>query len=107
MRKVFLGQRGHKKKYAYLHGDGKITLETVVDVEPVLERNKRMQNLEKGTNKQWFGLYGIPDIFVSKWLHEDGVNILRLPKDELKRYLLRKVGRNPDYMYLRMHGGRY
>ena len=87
MRTIFLGRDGPKRKYAHLHPDGSVTTQTVMDVEPTLERNKRLQNEDR--------------------LHEDGVNFLKLPKEEAAKYLYRKIAVNPDYKYLRTYGGRY
>lgn len=103
---IVLERRPGMIKMAHLDNDGTITTQTIADAEPVLERNKRMQN-DRKSHQDWECAYGIPNGFIYKWLHEDGVNILKLPKDELMKYLRKKVGVNPDYKYLRTSGGRY
>lgn len=78
--------------------DGTFTISAQQDVEPILDRNRAMQNAGKQTGD--FRLVAsIPTIFIEKWCSEEGVNYLRLDKQEFAR-LIAKKRRDPDYRWL-------
>jgi len=73
------------------------------DVEPIIERNKRLQNegpnMSADKSLHWIG--SIPLVIAHKWIVEDGINWLALPKPEMRSYVNRKLS-DPDYRYLRV-----
>ncbi len=84
------------------HVDGGFTIQSIQDVEPILDRNKELQNTPQ---KSDWGRHiaSIPNIIIDKWSKEDGVNILAMPKDEVARYLRKKLA-DPDWKWLRTDG---
>lgn len=107
MSREFIKREGNKVWRIKLESDGTVTRQTIEDVEPIIERNKRMQNDSRNRNSEWVPAYGVPMIMVSKWLHELGVNFLKLPKDEMRKFLHKKIATDPDYKYFRTRSGRY
>jgi len=81
----------------HAHGDS-FTVEAVQDTAPILDRNKAMQNAGKQTGDLRL-VASIPLIFIEKWAREEGVNYLRLDKQEFAR-LIAKKRRDPDYRWL-------
>ena len=81
------------------HNDGTFTIESVQDVEPILERNKALQNTPQRSD--WGRhIATIPNIFIDRWSRESGVNLLALPKQEFARFVKRKLA-DPDWKWLR------
>jgi hypothetical protein len=75
--------------------DGTFVISAHQDVEPILEANKAMKN--NGKQKGDFRLVAsIPNIFIEKWIREEGVNYMNLDKQEFAR-LIAKKRRDPDY----------
>jgi len=53
-------------------------IETVQDVEPILERNKALQNIDDGGWSPTRALRRaatIPDIIILKWRNEEGIDV--------------------------------
>ena len=81
----------------YDDGEDRIVYKRYQDVEPVLDENKYLQTTPGG-RQEWMWLAArIPDIFVHKWLNEDGVNILH---KENWPWLRRKLN-DPDFRHFR------
>lgn len=82
----------------------KVTFERTQDVEPILERNKALQTTPqaKGSFKH---VASIPAVIVERWINEEGLNLLTLPKHEFDR-LVRKKLRDPDWQFLKTTDGR-
>lgn len=78
------------------HGqnDGTFVISASQDVEPILDRNKAMQSEKQRGDFRLIA--SIPAIFIEKWAKEEGVNYLRLDKQEFAR-LIAKKRRDPDY----------
>lgn len=78
------------------------------DVNPILERNKKLQNEGKHRTKDKALQLAasIPNIVVHQWMIEDGVNWLALPKHEKHKYLRRKLN-DPQYRYLKVSEGAF
>ena len=95
------------QRYHYDADGDKATIQTVQDVEPYLEANKKFFN-DPVKDDPVFGrrVASIPPIFAEKWLNEDGVNFLALRGKELRAYLRRKLS-DPQYLFLRTHPGKY
>lgn len=76
-----------------------VHFERVQDVEAILDNNKRLQS-EQQKSDWGRHIASIPNVILEKWINEDGVNYLSLPKDEFARMVKRKL-RDPDYAWLR------
>lgn len=87
---------------------GKIAVERVQDVEDIIERNKRRQNEQQDTRGDGWHLIGeIPNIFLEKWIVEDGISYRELMSpDGFERIIKRKL-RDPDYAWLRTTDKRF
>ena len=105
--KRLLDQHGGVISTFHYDPDGeKSTVETTQDVEPILERNKALQNQDDGysPSREWRRIASIPLVVAQQWMKEDGVNWLALPRRERQIYLRRKL-RDPQYRYLRTSAG--
>lgn len=87
------------KTIFHSNSDRTFTIERVQDVEDILEENKRLQKIAQ---KSDWGRHiaTIPCVILERWINEDGVNYLQLPKQELARLIDRKL-KDPDWMFLR------
>lgn len=87
----------------YSDDDGNITVETSQDLEPLIERNKKMAN-ENGkaiTSEYANPIASIPPIFIVKWLNEEGWNVFDAERDpDVDKKLKRKLN-DPDWRFLR------
>lgn len=88
------------------HSEGKAYLEKVQDVEPILERNKALQNhdgllpMEQGEGE--FRRVGtIPNVVTEKWKNELGVDVFNPAHWPKVRALLN----DPEWRYLRSSEG--
>jgi hypothetical protein len=79
--------------------DNSFTFQRVQDVEAILENNKRLQT-EQHRSDWGRHIASIPNVVLEKWINDDGVNYLALPKDEFARLVKRKL-RDPDWAWLR------
>lgn len=78
-----------------------LIVQRVQDVEPIIERNKRQRNANIGANafggKVMEQVASIPLIAIEMWSKEDGVDYMRLPKDEfMKRIRSKLIGGDCD-----------
>lgn len=88
----------------YRESDGGFTIQSRQDVEPILDRNKELQNTEQRSD--WGRhIASIPNIIIDKWSKDHGVNLMALPKDEFARFVKRKLD-DPDWKWLRTDQGR-
>lgn len=85
--------------------DGDITVERIQDVEPIIERNKALQNTPQKRAGSFRHIGSIPNVILERWILEDGCNYLALPKDEFDRLIKRKL-RDPQWKWLRTGEGR-
>lgn len=81
----------------YDDGDDCIVYKRFQDVEPVLNENKYLQTDAWGRGEWMWLAARIPDVFVHKWLVEDGVNVMH---KENWPWLRRKLN-DPDYRHFR------
>jgi len=93
----------------YFHHDditGRWAIETVQDIEPILDTNKAAQNDEgyskNGIKNDWWHFARIPVVIQEKWLREEGIDIYN--KDHWQK-VKRKLN-DPDYKYLKMTTGK-
>lgn len=79
-------------------------LETIADIEPVLERNKALQTEGDGysPSREWRRVASIPPIVVEIWKRQWGADPLAPGNDELLRRLLN----DPDLRHFRTAPGR-
>lgn len=79
---------------------------SVQDVEPILESNKALQTLNDGysPSREMKRIASIPLVVAQKWMKEDGINWMALPKHEKAKYLRRKLN-DPNNRFLRTSGG--
>lgn len=101
MRRLFDEDGGVVEIFHDGEGDG-AHIETRQDVEWVVEANKRFRTAERKDwkNEHWELAAIIPNIFVLKWLNEDGANVMRMNKREFSRFIARKLN-DSDLRYLK------
>lgn len=79
-----------------------MAVETVQDVEPILERNKQLRTMEQKSD--WGReIAEIPNVILVRWLNEEhakGNEDLRLFTKEFDALVDRKL-KDPDWAYLR------
>lgn len=92
----------------YFHYDeltGGWGIESVQDVEPILEANKKLQNHETyskdGIKNEFWHVATIPVVIQEKWLREDGIDIYN--RDHWKKVKMKL--NDPDYRYLKATTG--
>lgn len=87
----------------YRDSNGTIIFNRVQDCEDIIENNKRLAN--DPIKKDWGRhIASIPAVILERWIREDGVNYLALPKKEFDRLIRRKI-RDPEWRFLRTSGG--
>ncbi len=66
------------------------------DCEGIVEHIKstRGQNMVRDWGRP---VCEVPNVFVAKWLNEEGVNLLKLQGDELRKFIVRKGLTDPDF----------
>ena len=101
--KILDSHGGVVSEFHYDESEDKTTVNVVQDCEPIIEKNKALQS-ESPDNVLGRRIASIPLVVVQKWMQEDGVNFLALPKHEKGKYLRRKLN-DPEYRYLRTSGG--
>ena len=84
----------------YEHNDGRVTFDTVQDVEPILEYNKMMMNeygdkLTPGKRGTWHKVASVPVNVWEQWLL-DTDNAIQKDKKLLSKYL-----NDPDNRFFR------
>ena len=92
------------------HGidNGRAIVSTHQDVEPIIERNKKLANEGKGITKDkaMKHVASIPLNVLQMWMEQDGVNIFRLHAKERAAYVKKKL-RDPLWAYLRTSEGSF
>jgi hypothetical protein len=91
---------GAWETFDYDDADDQVIVKRFMDVEPILNMNKRMQTVGFDRREVMWHVGCIPDIITEKWLVEDGVNVLR---KENWPWLRRKLN-DPDWRWLNPHG---
>ncbi len=89
--------------YTYDELTDVLTEERIQDVEPILKANEIMRNEGKGfsPSREWRRIASIPNIFVEKWLKEEGIDVYN---KEHWPAVERKL-RDPDYSKFRTSSG--
>lgn len=87
-----------------IHQDGRLlTVNRVQDVEPILDNNKRLQNLPQSRHSPFRHIASIPVIVLERWLNEEhrrGNLLMRWGSKEFDAMVARKL-RDPEWKYLR------
>lgn len=101
-----LSSHGGLNTWQVPNNDGLILIEYEQDVEPALEWARQLRNLDDrgyGTaSRELRRVAFVPNIVITKWLAEEGLNIF--DPDHEARY--RKKLNDPDWAYLRTGPGR-
>lgn len=106
-------RNGHKVERWWLHvgddGREKITLETIEDVEPILENNKRLYN-EKPVDHPVLGrrVASIPQTIMEELcrIHKISFAELMDKNNDRGQHIIQSVVNNPDLGKLRTAAGR-
>jgi len=76
------------------------------DVEPALERNKRLQNdtqySKDGIKESWWHEAFIPNMIIEKWKLEEGIDVFN--KNDRKK--VKSKLNSPEYRYLKTTAGK-
>ena len=96
-----------KKVYHHYDYETDITrIETVYDVEPILNRNKAAAKdpsyQKKGIKSGWWHAGTIPNGVIAKWLSEEGINFY----DKNHWQAVKRKLNSPEYRYLRTGSGK-
>ena len=83
------------------HSDG-FTIERVQDCEPILDRNKALQNERPNRLAELRLAASIPLVVVEKWMNEEGINIF----DPNHAEAVRRKLNSRDYLWLRTDNSR-
>ena len=105
---ILRGKDSDGTKY-FVEADGKLTIKNSQDVDPILQKNKRLYNLNDGysKSKDLKRVASIPSLVLQLWAKEyNGTNNwFAIPHIERKRILKLKLNSN-EYRYFRTASGR-
>ena len=105
---ILRGKDSDGTKY-FVEADGKLTVKNSQDVNPILQKNKRLYNLNDGysKSKDLKRVASIPSLVLQLWAKEyNGTNNwFAIPDIERKRILKLKLNSN-EYRYFRTASGR-
>ena len=105
MKRLLDAHGGVVSTFHYEESGDRAIIQTSQDCEAIVERNKAVQNQK---NDLSFGRWtaSIPLNIAQKWMQEDGVNWLALPKKEKSAYLRKKLN-DPNWRHLRTSPGMF
>jgi phosphoenolpyruvate synthase/pyruvate phosphate dikinase len=93
----------------YFESDGKMTVKTTQDVNPILKKNKQLYTLNDGYShsKDLKRVASIPSLVLTLWAKEyNGTNNwFAIPKEERQKILRLKLN-SSDFRYFRTAPGR-
>lgn len=94
---------GVMESFHYDNSADNFIIETVADVGPVIENNKRLQNEGDGysPSREWRRIAAIPNVIAEKWKNELGVDVFN--RDHFGK--IRQLLNDPDYRFLRTSPG--
>tara|TARA_B100000519_G_C13979775_1_gene314031 strand:+ start:289 stop:615 length:327 start_codon:yes stop_codon:yes gene_type:complete len=105
---ILRGKDSDGTKY-FVEADGKLTIKNSQDVDPILQKNKRLYNLNDGysKSKDLKRVASIPSLVLQLWAKEyNGTNNwFAIPHIERKRILKLKLNSN-EFRYFRTASGR-
>lgn len=108
MRRILDASGNVVSEFHYDETEDRTTIRRVQDCEPIVDHNKRLQSLNDGYNpdRSLKRIASIPLVVAEKWMNEDGINWMALPKHEKRKYLARKLN-DPQWRHLRTSAGRF
>lgn len=80
--------------------DGGFQIERWQDVEPIIDRNKSLQNEAQTWAGDWHHIGSIPNVILEKWMNEQGADVLRMSAEEFGQFIKRKLN-DPDWRWLK------
>lgn len=96
---------GVTQYFHYHESTGEWGIESVQDVDPILDWNKSAQNHDSyssnGIKNEFWHVARIPIVIQEKWLREDGIDVFN--KDHWKK--VKSKLNDPDYRYLKTTTG--
>ena len=105
---ILRGKDSDGTKY-FVEADGKLTVKNSQDVNPILQKNKRLYNLNDGysKSKDLKRVASIPSLVLQLWAKEyNGTNNwFAIPDIERKRILKLKLNSN-EFRYFRTASGK-
>jgi len=105
---ILRGKDSDGTKY-FVEADGKLTIKNSQDVDPILQKNKRLYNLNDGysKSKDLKRVASIPSLVLQLWAKEyNGTNNwFAIPHIERKRILKLKLN-SSEFRYFRTASGR-
>ena len=105
---ILRGKDSDGTKY-FVEADGKLTIKNSQDVDPIIQKNKRLYNLNDGysKSKDLKRVASIPSLVLQLWAKEyNGTNNwFAIPHIERKRILKLKLNSN-EFRYFRTASGR-
>lgn len=96
-----------KKEWSYDHSEDRAIVKMTQDVTAVIDRNKELQNsgIKARIGDMAEQIAEIPNGILLQWFQEDGVFLLRMGRDEKRKYLQKKLN-DPKWKYLKTIPGR-
>lgn len=86
----------------------KTTIGRFQDVEPILERNKKLQNMPEyakaGIKKDWYHMGTIPNIVLEKW-HNQGLTETVFLTTDKDMETAKRLLNSPEWKYLKATSG--
>jgi len=106
MSRLFFDYDPETRQTEFFHYDemeATFTIETVEDVEPIIEANKKLYNEGDGFNAARDGrrIATIPNIIIDKWKREYGIDVF----DKNHAQGVRRLLNDPDWRFLRTAPG--
>lgn len=83
--------------------DDKFVFTRTQDVEPILERNKALQN-EGRRRGDFRHIASIPNVVLEQWINEGGAPVMQMNKHEFAKFIRRKLN-DRDWLFLRTDTG--
>ena len=89
----------------HVDNDVRYAIETIQDVEPILENNKKLATAGDGysPSRDIRRIANIPNVIIEKWINEGICNVF----DKNDAPKLRRLLNDPDWRHLRTSPGRY
>ncbi len=102
---LIVKKEGWTERLRFDQAENRFTLHLDADIEPVIDKNKRMANMNDGysSKREWRRIATIPLVVIELWKNTYGVNPLSRGNEKLLRRLLN----DPDLRGLRTSPGRF
>lgn len=102
VRRLLDARGGVVSEFHYDDAANRVFINQVQDVEPFLEANKRAQIDSDGYSKsrELRHIGHVPNVILMQWAKADGVNPLKMRREEFSAWILRKL-KDPDNRFFR------